>query len=120
MSNNVLSNVDFNALVLIYCMFLSFQNSQGSGSQMSLSEFISRPVHHFQDLCGILTAILDATPSRSQEREVFFAVVQGKLYFFVISSSWTTGEIAKFCVPGGFSWRSSVFRPNEWNNLEGL
>ena len=55
-----------------------FQNSVGS--QMSLSEFLHRPVHHFQDLCGVLTAIHDATPSPSQERRVFYTVVQGRLW----------------------------------------
>ena len=44
---------------------------------MSLSEFLHRPVHHFQDLCGILTAVLEATHPKSQEREVFHSVLQG-------------------------------------------
>lgn len=65
--------------------FSSFQNTHGS--QMSINEFINRPVHHFQDLCGVLTAILDSTNPKSQEREVFFAVVQGKINCFVFISS---------------------------------
>ena len=48
---------------------------------MSLSEFINRPVHHFYDLCGILTAVHEATHPQSKERQLYFNLIQGTVLF---------------------------------------
>ena len=64
--------------------FPLFQNTQSAGCSMSLSEFINRPVHHFYDLCGILTAVHEATHPQSKERQLYFNLIQGRFLFYMI------------------------------------
>ncbi|XP_053407877.1 uncharacterized protein LOC123547611 isoform X2 [Mercenaria mercenaria] len=58
-----------------FCGFLL--NVSREGKELSLCDFINRPLAHMQDLCGLLQIVCDTTMPHSEERAMFSDILLG-------------------------------------------
>ena len=65
-----------------FCGFLL--NVSQQGRELSLCDFINRPLVHIQELCGLLQIISSTTMPHSEERAMFFHILQGKFICYFI------------------------------------
>ena len=71
-ASNVLSQLENNVQ---FHNFLKKTPSQGT--ELRLCDFINRPLHHVQELCGITRAILETTYPGSRDHVMYSRIVTG-------------------------------------------